>query len=41
MARAITYVRQDMLAPQPAPISQGTVTGWIRATFSPRPRTWC
>ncbi len=38
MARAITYVRQDMLAPQPAPISQGTVTGWIRANLLATPK---
>lgn len=38
MARAVTYVRQDMLAPQPAPISQGTVTGWIRANLLATPK---
>lgn len=38
MARDITYVRQDMLAPQPAPLSQGTVTGWIRSNLLATPK---
>ncbi|SMC66899.1 amino acid ABC transporter permease [Rhizobium sp. RU36D] len=38
MARDITYVRQDMLAPKPAPVSQGTVTGWIRSNLLATPK---
>ncbi|MBO3760141.1 amino acid ABC transporter permease [Ciceribacter sp. L1K22] len=38
MATQKAFVRQDMLDPRPAPISQGTVSGWIRANLLATPK---
>ncbi len=38
MSREITYVRQDMLAPLPAPISDGSIGGWIRLNLLATPK---
>jgi general L-amino acid transport system permease protein len=38
MAPKITYVREEMLAPLPAPTSAGTVAGWIRMNLLATPK---
>ncbi len=38
MAQEISYVRQQMLAPEPAPLSQGTITGWVRTNLLATPK---
>ncbi len=38
MAPKITYVREEMLAPLPAPTSVGTVAGWIRTNLLSTPK---
>src|SRR5690348_15845325 len=38
MAREITYVRKEVLAPEPAPMSHGSCSGWIRTTLLASPK---
>ena len=38
MAHELSYVRQEMLAPLPAPTSDGSVIGWIRANLLATPK---
>jgi general L-amino acid transport system permease protein len=38
MAREISYVRQEILAPEPAPMSQGSISGWIRTNLLASPK---
>ena len=38
MAHDLSYVRQDMLAPLPAPTSDGSIGGWIRKNLLATPK---
>jgi general L-amino acid transport system permease protein len=38
MAREITYVRNEMLAPLPPPISDGSIVGWVRKNLLATPK---
>jgi len=38
MAQDITYIRQEMLAPLPPPVSDGSIFGWIRKNLLATPK---